>query len=57
VTEPVVNDNGCSWAKPIYVSKMDVLTDGTARQIKDHDEAGARICGWRRKQSAAQKGN
>lgn len=48
-TKPVVNDNGCSWAKPIYVSKADVLTDGTARQIKDHDESGARICGWKPK--------
>jgi len=47
VTEPVVNDKGCSWAKPIYVSRDDVLTDGTARQIKDHDETGARICGWK----------
>ena len=44
---PVVNDNGCSWAKPIYVSGQDVLTDGTAKQIRDHDETGARICGWK----------
>lgn len=45
----VINDNGCSWAKPIYVSPDDVLTDGTSRQIKDHDETGKRICGWKPK--------
>lgn len=42
-TEP---NNGCEWLKPIYPSQDDVLTDGTARQILDHDEAGAQICGW-----------
>lgn len=47
LVKPVVTDNGCSWAKPIYVSPDDVLTDGTSRQIKDHDETGKRICGWK----------
>jgi hypothetical protein len=46
----VVIDNGCSWAKPIYVSKDDVLTDPTAKAIRDHDETGKRICGWKPKQ-------
>ncbi len=28
VTEsPVIVDNGCKWARPIYVSKSDKLTD------------------------------
>lgn len=45
----VITNNGCSWAKPIYVSPDDVLTDGTSRQIKDHDETGKRICGWKPK--------
>lgn len=45
----VVIDNGCSWAKPIYVSPDDVLTDPTARAIRDHDETGKRICGWQPK--------
>jgi len=45
----VVIDNGCSWAKPIYVSKDDVLTDPTAKAIRDHDETGKRICGWKPK--------
>lgn len=38
--------NGCEWAKPIYVSQDDVLTDGTAKQILTHDETGRVICGW-----------
>lgn len=45
----MIIDNGCNWAKPIYVSPDDVLTDGTSRQIKDHDETGARICDWKPK--------
>lgn len=42
-TEP---SNGCEWVKPIYPSKDDSLTDGTARQILNHDETGKQICGW-----------
>ena len=38
--------NGCEWAKPIYVSQEDVLTDGTAKQILTHDETGKQVCGW-----------
>jgi hypothetical protein len=34
----------CYIAKPIYVSKNEVLTDETAKQILAHDKAGARIC-------------
>ena len=36
----------CGAWRPIYVSRADVLTDGTARQILSHNEAGRRICGW-----------
>jgi hypothetical protein len=43
-TKPVPS-NGCEWAKPIYVSRSDVLTDGTARQILAHDETYQEICG------------
>lgn len=39
--------DGCEWTRPILVSSADNLTDGTARQILEHNEAGARICGWR----------
>lgn len=42
-TEP---SNGCEWVKPIFPSRDDQLTDGTARQILDHDETGKQICGW-----------
>jgi hypothetical protein len=41
-----VTTDGCEWAKPIYISHDDVLTDGTAKQILTHDETGKRICGW-----------
>lgn len=44
-TGPVTTD-GCGWAKPIYISKDDVLTDGTAKQILAHDRTGKSICGW-----------
>lgn len=39
--------SGCAWARPILVSKADVLTDQTARQILAHNEAGRVLCGWR----------
>lgn len=35
------------WA-PIYVSRADVMSDGTARAILAHNETGARLCGWSR---------
>ena len=38
--------SACSGWKPIYVSRADVLTADTARQILAHNETGARICGW-----------
>lgn len=37
-------DGACSWVKPIYVSKSDQLTDGTARQILAHNETWERVC-------------
>lgn len=47
VTEsPVIVDNGCKWARPIYVSKSDKLTDPTADQILAHNMTGQRLCGW-----------
>lgn len=39
-------DTGCDWTRAIYVSKHDVLTDGTAEQIWSHNEAGKAKCGW-----------
>lgn len=38
--------DGCEWSRPIYISRADVLTEGTAQQILEHNETGARICGW-----------
>lgn len=39
-------DTACDWTAPLYVSKDDVLTDGTAQAILAHNRAGAKICGW-----------
>jgi hypothetical protein len=36
--------DSCVWVKPIYISKADVLTDGTVEQILRHNEAWERIC-------------
>jgi hypothetical protein len=40
-------DTACLAFKPIYVSKNDVLTDGTARAILAHNVTGAKKCGWK----------
>jgi hypothetical protein len=40
-----VTSGGCEWARPVYVSRSDVLTDGTARQILTHNETWRRVCG------------
>ena len=37
----------CDWAEPIRLSRADVLTDGTLKQIVAHNEIGTRLCGWR----------
>ena len=42
-----VVDTACEWTRPIYISRSDVLTDDTAKQIKTHNEAGAARCGWK----------
>jgi hypothetical protein len=38
----------CDWVQPIRPSKSDVLTRQTKEQILAHNEAGRKICGWRR---------
>lgn len=40
--------DGCAWARPIFPSRQDRLTDDTASQILVHNETGKRICGWKR---------
>lgn len=37
----------CGPWKPIYVSSDDVLTDSTAKAVLQHDETGAKLCGWK----------
>ncbi|MBT2750012.1 MULTISPECIES: hypothetical protein [unclassified Lysobacter] len=41
-----VTTSGCEWTRPILVSRLDQLTDLTARQILAHNETGRRLCGW-----------
>jgi hypothetical protein len=41
----VKTDPCAGWA-PILISKQDVLTDGTAKQILSHDMHGKKVCGW-----------
>jgi len=36
----------CGPWRPILVSRADVLTTETARQVLAHNEAGRRLCGW-----------
>jgi hypothetical protein len=36
----------CLAARPIYISRDDVLTVETARAILAANETGARLCGW-----------
>ncbi|EPK2688480.1 hypothetical protein MEE37_005461, partial [Klebsiella pneumoniae] len=38
----------CETASPIYISRDDVLTQETKRQILAHDIVGERVCGWGR---------
>ena len=42
-----VTKNSCDWAQPIRPSIEDHLTDGTARQILEHNLTGQAVCGWR----------
>lgn len=46
-TSGPATDGFCLEAKPIYVSKADVLTADTARQVLAHNEHGAARCGWK----------
>lgn len=42
----VVDSSYCMTAKPIYISKNDVISDDTARAILEHNLTGAKNCGW-----------
>jgi hypothetical protein len=43
-TSGPVTNNYCDIVRPIYVSKKDVFTDGTAKQILEHNETWKAIC-------------
>lgn len=40
-------DTACRWVKPIYISKDDVLTEGTAEQILILNESYIATCGYK----------
>ncbi|WP_241301210.1 hypothetical protein [Burkholderia cenocepacia] len=46
-TRTKVVDTACNWTKPIYLDKTDVLSDATARAVLGHNQAGAKVCGWK----------
>lgn len=41
---PRATDTACLWVAPIYVSRQDVLTDGTAVAILSHNEKWKANC-------------
>lgn len=47
VTQTKLVDTFCDVEVPIYVSKTDVLSDATAKQILAHNKYGAAKCAWK----------
>ena len=43
-TKVKVVDTSCDWIRPIYISKHDMLTSATARQILVHNKQWKKIC-------------
>jgi hypothetical protein len=41
-----VKTDFCTPRRAIYVSRADVLTDGTAKAIKAHDKTGVKLGCW-----------
>ena len=39
-------DGGCAAFRPIYTSRADALTNGTAEQLLAHNLTGAQLCRW-----------
>jgi len=37
-------DSGCEWAKPIWLSQADVLTEPTETAILEHNETWEQVC-------------
>ncbi|PWC89850.1 hypothetical protein TSH100_04230 [Azospirillum sp. TSH100] len=46
-------EGACAAFRPIYISRADQLSEGTAEQLLEHNETGARLCGWRPAGTAA----
>lgn len=44
-TKPVVVDTACKWVNPIYISKADLLSEGTAKQILALNRTYVARCG------------
>lgn len=42
----VVKTDFCTPWRAIFASRQDVLTDGTAKAIKAHDETGVKLGCW-----------
>jgi hypothetical protein len=36
----------CATSQPIFDSKVDVISDATARAILQHNLTGRKLCGW-----------
>lgn len=45
-TETTAQPDFCATAQPIYISKFDVISDETAREILKHNITGRNLCGW-----------
>lgn len=41
-------EGSCAAFRPIYTSRADVFTDGTAEQLLAHNLTGAQLCRWGR---------
>ncbi len=48
-TPTITDSTYCMTAKPIYISKNDVISDSTARLILEHNLTGKKLCGWGKK--------
>ncbi len=42
----VGTEGACAAFRPVYVSRADALTEGTAEQLLAHNRTGATLCGW-----------
>lgn len=57
VPKTIVQTDFCTGWKPVCASREDVLTDGTAKAIRAHDEHGAAMGCWKRETACTIKAN